>query len=111
VDVTVTRTARWMIGRRGGELWVWAAPLGGEAIIRTSTSGRNDRTFDPVRLDGVVVWFEQGMAVEDVTIGLDAAHRVRRGRALDTQIGRPVRRWLDRCIEQREPLAEVGLDR
>jgi hypothetical protein len=58
-----------MIGRRGGELWVWAAPLGGEAIIRTSTSGRNDRTFDPVRLDGVVVWLEHGMAVEDVTIG------------------------------------------
>jgi hypothetical protein len=69
VKVSVSKTARWMIGRRGGELWVWAAPMGDAAMIRTSTSGRNDRTFDPVRLDGVVVWFEQYMAIDDVTIG------------------------------------------
>jgi hypothetical protein len=36
---------------------------------RTSTSGRNDRPYDPVRLDGVVVWFEKDMAVDNVTIG------------------------------------------
>jgi hypothetical protein len=58
-----------MIGRRGGELWVFTSPVGGEAMIRTSTSGRNDRTFNPVRLDGVVVWFEEDMALDDVTIG------------------------------------------
>ena len=58
-----------MIRRRGGELWVWAAPTGGGAMIRTSTSGRNDRPFDPFRLDSVVVWFEKDMAIDDVTIG------------------------------------------
>jgi hypothetical protein len=43
--------------------------VGGTAMIRTSTSGRSDRTFDPVRLDGVVVWFEQDVAIDDVLIG------------------------------------------
>jgi len=58
-----------MIGRRGGELWVWSSPVGEVAMIRTSTSARHDREFDRVKLAGVVIWFEQGVALDDVRIG------------------------------------------
>ena len=58
-----------MIGRRGGELWVWTAPMGGAAMIHASTSPRDDRAFERVDLDGIAVWFEQDMAIDLVTIG------------------------------------------
>jgi hypothetical protein len=59
-----------MIGRRGGELWVWTSPVGAEqAVIRTSTRPHYDRAFDRVSLTGVVVWFERGLAINDAEIG------------------------------------------
>lgn len=58
-----------MIGRCGGELWVWTSPVGEVAVIRTSTRAHHDRAFDRVARNSVVLWFEEGMAVDDVKIG------------------------------------------
>ena len=69
VDVSISKLARWIVGRRGGELWVWVASVGRDSIIRTSTSAHDDHPFDRVELDGIVVWFEQGLALGDVNIG------------------------------------------
>jgi hypothetical protein len=59
-----------MISHRGGELWVWTSPMGeGAAMIRTSTKAQPDRRFERVKRDGIVLWFEAGIAIDDVKIG------------------------------------------
>jgi hypothetical protein len=63
-----------MIGIRGGQLWVWAGSVSGDtAMIHTATSAQRahqkDRAFERVDADGVIVWLERDMAIDDVLIG------------------------------------------
>ena len=71
MDVVVSRLAKWMIKRRGGELWVWGAPVGDRTLlIRTSTSLRDrGARFEYVEADGVRLWFERELPIYDVRIG------------------------------------------
>ena len=62
-----------MIGRRGGELWVWAASVSeGTSMIHTATSAQRahqkNRAFDPVELDGIVIWFDREIEIDEVRI-------------------------------------------
>lgn len=41
----------------------------GDSSIRTSTSRRGDREFDKIDLDGVVVWFDRDLLIDDVRVG------------------------------------------
>ena len=69
MNVSVSKTARWIIGHRGGELWVWTSAMGAGAMVHASTRAHDDRAFDRVDLADIIVWFEQGMAIDDVAIG------------------------------------------
>ncbi len=71
MNVAVSRLAKWVIKRRGGELWIWAAPLSGRTLlIRTSTSLRERGVrFECVESDGVRLWFERELPIYDVRIG------------------------------------------
>lgn len=71
MNVSISRFARWLIRRRGGAVWVYGAPLGDreEVLIRTSTSGGDDREFEQINLDGIVVWLDRNLEIDDVRIG------------------------------------------
>jgi hypothetical protein len=72
MDVHVSPFACWYIRRRGGQLYVWSNPLGGNsgsALLRHSTSkppvGVEFRSFER---DGLTVWFERGLDLSHVEI-------------------------------------------
>ena len=72
MEVSVSRPAKWWIKWRGGQIYVWGAPVGdsGSALIRTSTRSRPRYVdFERVDYDGLVLWFDAGLHIDDATIG------------------------------------------
>jgi hypothetical protein len=73
VNVHITPTARWYIRRRGGTVYVWGKTVGGKsgsALVRTSTRSRPTGVqFDPIERDGITVWFDRELVIDDVAVG------------------------------------------
>lgn len=69
-EISVSTVARRRIHRHGGQLWVWGSPVGGDTMIRTSTSaGPAGVEFDRIRVGDVLVWFDPDLGIDDVKIG------------------------------------------
>jgi hypothetical protein len=68
---SVSRVARWRIRRRGGQLWIWGAPVGDSAdeLTRTSYSRPDSVEFEYVDHDGLILWFQRGFPIDTLTIG------------------------------------------
>ena len=58
-----------MVTHRGGQLWVWTSALGAGAIVHASTKTHDDRAFDRVEVGDIIIWFAEGMVIDDVMIG------------------------------------------
>ena len=73
MNVQITPTARWYIRRPGGTVYVWGTSVGGKsgsALVRTSTGSRPPGVqFDRIDLDGITVWFDRELVIDDVAIG------------------------------------------
>jgi hypothetical protein len=70
VDVSVSRFAKWKVTRCGGQLWIWAAPVGSASeLIRTSFLRPDGIEFEHVHHDGLVLWFQRNFPIEKLTIG------------------------------------------
>jgi hypothetical protein len=74
VDVQVSKAAGWYLRKRGGRLYVWTRPIGGRseaAILRHTTRSRpRGVEFDRVDYPGLELWFEEGMLIDGIKIGM-----------------------------------------
>jgi hypothetical protein len=66
----VSPAAKWKITRRGGQLWIWAVPIGGASeLIRTSFALPDGVEFDHVHQDDLVLWFQRDFPIDKLKIG------------------------------------------
>jgi hypothetical protein len=71
MEVSLTWLAKWQIKRRGGQLWIWLAPVSGSgnALIRASTSEPSGIEFEYIEQDRLFLWVSHDFPVSEFEVG------------------------------------------